>query len=65
MTCPADAFNSGDGLVVLEPGEEWTGTPRISPGYADAALAVGVWELRLHRAVRVEASAKQRHRVAP
>lgn len=31
MTCPADAFNSGDDLVVLEPGEEWTGTWGISP----------------------------------
>jgi aldose 1-epimerase len=31
MTCPADAFNSGDGLVVLGPGEEWTGTWGISP----------------------------------
>jgi aldose 1-epimerase len=30
MSCPADAFNSGDGLVVLEPGEEWTGTWGIS-----------------------------------
>jgi aldose 1-epimerase len=25
MTCPADAFNSGDGLVVLEPGQSWSG----------------------------------------
>jgi len=32
MTCPADAFNSGTSLVVLEPGEEWTGTWGISPG---------------------------------
>jgi len=31
MSCPADAFNSGDGLVVLAPGEEWTGTWGISP----------------------------------
>ncbi|KJK13816.1 galactose mutarotase [Terrabacter sp. 28] len=31
MSCPADAFNSGAGLVVLEPGEEWTGTWGISP----------------------------------
>ncbi|NUQ32917.1 MAG: aldose 1-epimerase family protein [Dermatophilaceae bacterium] len=31
MSCPADAFNSGDGLVVLEPGEEWTGTWGITP----------------------------------
>ena len=27
----ADAFNSGEGLVVLAPGEEWTGTWGISP----------------------------------
>lgn len=26
MTCPADAFNSGTGLIVLEPGAGWTGT---------------------------------------
>jgi len=26
LTCPADAFNSGEGLVVLEPGQSWTGT---------------------------------------
>jgi aldose 1-epimerase len=26
MTCPADAFNSGDGLVVLAPGERLTGS---------------------------------------
>ncbi len=25
MTCPADAFNSGTGLIVLEPGQEWSG----------------------------------------
>ena len=25
LTCPADAFNSGEGLVVLEPGEQWSG----------------------------------------
>ena len=25
ITCPADAFNSGEGLVVLEPGEQWSG----------------------------------------
>jgi aldose 1-epimerase len=31
MTCPADAFNSGTSLVVLEPGEEWTGTWGITP----------------------------------
>ena len=26
MTCPADAFNSGDGLIVLEPGASWRGS---------------------------------------
>ncbi len=31
MTCPADAFNSGAGLVVLEPGAEWTGSWGIVP----------------------------------
>jgi aldose 1-epimerase len=31
MSCPADAFNSGQDLVVLGPGEEWTGTWGISP----------------------------------
>ncbi|GAA2742139.1 aldose 1-epimerase family protein [Terrabacter aerolatus] len=31
MSCPADAFNSGEGLVVLAPGEQWTGTWGISP----------------------------------
>jgi aldose 1-epimerase len=31
MSCPADAFNSGDGLVVLEPGQSWTGTWGIVP----------------------------------
>ncbi|GAA1994261.1 aldose 1-epimerase family protein [Terrabacter lapilli] len=31
MSCPADAFNSGRDLVVLGPGEEWTGTWGISP----------------------------------
>jgi aldose 1-epimerase len=25
MTCPPDAFNSGDDVVVLQPGEEWCG----------------------------------------
>jgi aldose 1-epimerase len=31
MSCPADAFNSGEALVVLEPGEEWSGTWGIAP----------------------------------
>lgn len=30
MTCPPDAFNSGDSLVRLEPGQSWTGTWGIS-----------------------------------
>jgi aldose 1-epimerase len=25
MSCPADAFNSGEGLVMLQPGDSWTG----------------------------------------
>lgn len=36
MSCPADAFNSGDSLVVLAPGEEWTGTWGIAPGATPA-----------------------------
>jgi len=32
MTCAPDAFNSGDGLIVLEPGEGHSGTWGISPG---------------------------------
>ena len=31
MTCPPEAFNSGESLVTLGPGEEWTGTWGISP----------------------------------
>jgi aldose 1-epimerase len=31
MTCPADAFNSGDGLLVLAPRDEWAGTWGIRP----------------------------------
>ena len=30
MTCPADAFNSGEGLLVLEPGAVWRGAWTIS-----------------------------------
>lgn len=26
MSCPANAFNSGDGLIRLEPGQRWTGS---------------------------------------
>jgi aldose 1-epimerase len=32
MTCPPDAFNSGDDLLVLEPGQEFSGTWGITPG---------------------------------
>jgi aldose 1-epimerase len=31
MTCAADAFNSGAGLIVLEPGAGWTGNWGITP----------------------------------
>lgn len=31
MTCPPDAFRSGDSLLHLGPGEAWTGTWGISP----------------------------------
>jgi aldose 1-epimerase len=31
MTCPADAFNTGTGLIVLEPGASWTGSWGITP----------------------------------
>lgn len=31
MTCAPDAFNSGDGLIVLEPGERWEGSWGVSP----------------------------------
>jgi hypothetical protein len=31
MSCPADAFNSTESLVVLDPGQEWTGTWGITP----------------------------------
>ncbi len=32
MTCPADAFNSGESLITLEPGDEWIGTWGITHG---------------------------------
>jgi aldose 1-epimerase len=35
MTCAPDAFNSGAGLIVLQPGESHTGTWGIAP-LADA-----------------------------
>lgn len=31
MTCPADAFNSGTGLIVLQPGQSWDGSWGIQP----------------------------------
>jgi aldose 1-epimerase len=31
MTCAANAFNSGDGLLVLEPGQDWHGRWGITP----------------------------------
>ena len=31
MTCPADAFNSGTGLIVLTPRDSWTGSWGIQP----------------------------------
>lgn len=31
MTCPANAFNSGDGLIVLKPGDVWQGRWGIRP----------------------------------
>jgi aldose 1-epimerase len=35
MSCPANAFNSGEGLVVLEPGQAWSGTWGIDPSGLD------------------------------
>jgi aldose 1-epimerase len=37
MTAPADAFNSGTDLVVLEPGGRWSGTFRVSRAGASTA----------------------------
>jgi len=31
MTCAPDAFNSGDGLIVLEPGTTWSGSWGLQP----------------------------------
>jgi len=31
MTCPANAFNSGDGLIILQPGGEWRGSWGVRP----------------------------------
>jgi aldose 1-epimerase len=31
MTCAPDAFNSGDGLLVLEPGQQFTASWGITP----------------------------------
>lgn len=36
MTCPADAFNSGAGLIVLDPGGAWTGSWGVAPIVAGA-----------------------------
>ena len=32
MTCPPDSFNSGDDLLVLEPGQDFTASWGITPG---------------------------------
>jgi aldose 1-epimerase len=32
MTCPPDAFSSGDDLLVLEPGQEFAAPWGITPG---------------------------------
>jgi aldose 1-epimerase len=43
MTCPADAFNTGDGLMVLEPEQAWTASwgirPMVSGPLADSAVS--------------------------
>ena len=31
MTCPADAFNSGVGLIIIQPGGFWSGSWGITP----------------------------------
>lgn len=31
MTCPPDALNSGEGLITLEPGQQWSGSWGIRP----------------------------------
>jgi len=31
MTCPADAFNSGVGLIIIQPGGSWSGSWGITP----------------------------------
>ncbi|WP_270886751.1 aldose 1-epimerase family protein [Pedococcus sp. 5OH_020] len=31
MSCPANAFNSGEGLVVLDPGQSWSGVWGVRP----------------------------------
>jgi aldose 1-epimerase len=31
MSCPANAFNTGDGLVVLAPGDAWSARWGIEP----------------------------------
>jgi len=39
MTAPADAFNSGTSLVVLAPGDRWSGTWGVQPFTADPPAA--------------------------
>ena len=34
MTCPPNAFRTGDGLIRLEPGSSFTGTWGVAPGRA-------------------------------
>lgn len=41
MTCPADAFNSGESLIILRPGDEWTGTWGITVGQPRTAAPEG------------------------
>ena len=35
MTCPPDAFRSGRGLIILEPGQQWEGAWGMVPHEAD------------------------------
>jgi aldose 1-epimerase len=32
MTCAPNAFRSGDGLIILQPGDSWSGSWGILPG---------------------------------
>jgi aldose 1-epimerase len=38
MTCPPDAFRSGEDLIVLQPGDRWTGSWGITPIHPAASL---------------------------